>query len=334
MAKAFQAKKQHLRRMATAFSKYFNHLNLKIMSSFIKPNKSKLQNSQHYSLMEAFKTVLAEYNFSAAKLVALITAFLTCFTNEDHWYMQARASEVIARRNVADLLRDKLYTKLFALVRIWLNSGNSVLEAAAEALVRVFRLYAVNTSAQIDAESGQMDNLITDLSTTAMQANIEAIGGKWLFDEMKAAHEEVKSIRLEQGQEESEKVVGALRKARKESDAAYDAILAAIEASVILADNPEPYEAFIRRWNGTLKIYQDMLDRKSGNSTGGTANPDGTGNGSSENENDNDNENNGGTNQGGSGTGTITPGGGDTSGSGDNNNPGGGGGDDTGSDES
>ena len=208
------------------------------MSNFLKPNKSKLQNSQHYSLMEAFKTVLAEANFSAAKIVALINAFLTCFTNEDHWYMQARASEVIARRNVADLLRDKLYTKLFALVRIWLNSGNSTLEAAAEALVRVFRLYAVNTSAQIDAESGQMDNLIIDLSTTAMQTNIETIGGKWLFDEMKAAHEEVKSIRLEQGQEESEKVVGALRNARKESDAAYDAILAYIDASVILAYNP------------------------------------------------------------------------------------------------
>ena len=148
------------------------------MSKFIRPNKVALQNSQHYSLMEAFKTVLAGENFSAAKIVALITAFLSCFTNEDHWYMQARASEVIARRNIADAMRDKLYTKLFALVRIWLNSGNSALEAAAEALVRVFRLYAVNTSAQVDAESGQMDNLINDLSSTAMQTNIQTIGGK------------------------------------------------------------------------------------------------------------------------------------------------------------
>ena len=255
------------------------------MAKFIKPNKVALKNSQHYSLMEAFKTVLNEANFTVAKIVALITTFLTCFSNEDHWFMQARASEVIARRDAADKLRDKLYTKLFTLVRLWRDSGNTQLEAAAEALVKVFHLYAVNTSAQIDAETGQMDNLITDLSTTAMQANIETIGGKWLFDEMKAAHEEVKSIRLEQGNEESEKVAGALRKARKESDAAYDAILAAIEAFATIADDPTPYEAFIRKWNGTLKIYQDMLDRKSGNSTGGTANPDGTGGNGNENEN-------------------------------------------------
>ena len=65
----------------------------------------------------------------------------------------ARASEVIACRNDADTTRDKLYTKLYALVRLWRNSGNTAMETAADALVRVFQLYAVNTSAQIDAES-------------------------------------------------------------------------------------------------------------------------------------------------------------------------------------
>ncbi len=67
----------------------------------------------------------------------------------------ARASEVIARRNDADTTRDKLYTKLYALVRLWRNSGNTAMETAADALVRVFQLYAVNTSAQIDAERHQ-----------------------------------------------------------------------------------------------------------------------------------------------------------------------------------
>ena len=38
---------------------------------------------------------------------------------------------------------------------------------------------------------------------------------------------QLKGTLVEQGQEESEKVTGALRKARKETDAAYDAILAA-----------------------------------------------------------------------------------------------------------
>jgi len=247
------------------------------MAKFIRPNKNLLKNAQHYAMLDAFITVFVEAGFTVQKLVSLFAILKSCFSEEDRYYMLARASEIIARRNAADTKRDKLYTKLYALVRLWRNSGNSAFEAAAEALVKVFRLYAVNTSAQIDAESGQMDNLINDLSTAAMQANIETIGGKWLFDEMKAAHEEVKSIRLEQGQEESEKVAGALVKARKACDEAYDNLISAIEAFDTIADDPAPYEAFILKWNGTLKIYQDMLDRKSGGSTAGTANPDGNG---------------------------------------------------------
>ena len=112
---------------------------------------------------------------------------------------------------------------------------------------------------------------------------------------------------MEQGQEESEKVTGALRKARKDTDGLYDELTYLIEAFTKTADDPAPYEAFIRKWNGTLKIYQDMLDRKSGNSTGGTANPDGTGGG---NENQNENPSTGGSGQGenpGGGTTPTTP---------------------------
>lgn len=239
------------------------------MAKFIRPVKKNLKNAQHYSLMEAFKTVYGESGLTAAKLAALFSTFNTTFSVEDRYYMLARASEVIARRNAADLLRDKLYTKLYALERVWLDCGNPTMEAAAEAMDKVFKLYSVKTSAQIDEESGQLDNLITDLSTQAQLANIETVGGTWLFEQMVAAHEEVKTIRLEQGVEESEKVAGALKAARKACDEAYDALINAIEAFSIIADDPAPYEAFIKKWNGTLKIYQDMLDRKSGTSSGG-----------------------------------------------------------------
>jgi hypothetical protein len=54
----------------------------------------------------------------------------------------------------AGRLRHRVYRgRLYALVRLWRNSGNTAMETAADALVRVFQLYTVNTSAQIDAES-------------------------------------------------------------------------------------------------------------------------------------------------------------------------------------
>ena len=294
------------------------------MAEFLRPSKRSLKNAQHYELIDAFITVLVAAGFSAAKIVALVSQLRTVFSEEDRWYMVARASEIIAQREAADKKRDNFYSRLFAIIRAWAGSGMAGLDAAATAVIKPFNLYKVKTGAQIDEESGQLDNLITDLSTTEMQAHLSTLGVTWLYQQMVAAHQETKSYRLEQGVEESEKVAGALVKARQACDKVYDELTYLIEAFAKTADDPTPYEAFIRKWNGTLKIYQDMLDRKSGGSTAGTANPDGTG------SNDNDNPSTGGSGQGeNGGTGTTTPTNPDTpsdpgTGGGSNDNPGGG----------
>ena len=232
------------------------------MKKFIRIVKKNLQKGQHYSLMDAFKTMLAETNFTNGRLAALIATFHERFGKEDLWFAYARTSEVIARRRAADNRRDKFYSKLYALVRVWYESEVPEKEQAATALRKVFKQYKLNVADQLDAESGGLEIIIEVLSTDEMQAHIQTLGGKWLFDEMKASHESFKLLRMEQAEEESKKVVGALVKARKACDAAYDDIIRTIEAAAIVADDPAPYEAFIKRWNGALKNYSDILSRK------------------------------------------------------------------------
>ena len=172
-------------------------------------------------------------------------------------------------------------------IQVWDGSGDPTKDAAAKLLRKDFDLYKVQTKAQLEVESGQMSNLITDLLLPDRQAAIAALGAEYLFNEMKAAHELVQSLRLEEGLEQSEKAGGALAKARKECDRIYDELTYMIEAFAVAADDPAPYEAFINRWNGTLKIYQDMLDRKqgtsgsSGDSSGGAEGGSGSSSGSS-----------------------------------------------------
>ena len=298
------------------------------MAKFLRPNRVALMNAQHYEFMDVFITVLVEAGFTAAKIAALLSQLQTAFSEEDRLYMIARASEIIALRDAADKRRDNFYGRVHAVIKAWAGSGVAEMDAAATLLKKVLDLYKLSTSAQLEVESGQMDNVITDLSAANMQAALQTLGIIPLYQAMVTAHQEVKSYRLEQGQEESEKVVGALRNARKECDRLYDEVTYLIEAFQQTADNPEPYEAFIRKWNGTLKIYQDILDRKSGGSTSGTANPDsgsltpdgdssngsssspstgsGTNGSSSGNENQNQNEN--------PGTGDNTGGGSDNGG--------------------
>ncbi len=233
------------------------------MAQFLRPSKRSLTNAQHYEFMDVFITVLTEAGFTAAKIMALLSQLRTAFAEEDRYYMIARASEIIALRDAADKLRDNFYGRVHAVIKAWAGSGIAAMEPSANMLKKVFDLYKVNTSAQVDEESGQLDNLITDLSASDMQSALQTLGVMPLYQTMVEAHQEAKSYRLEQGTEESEKVTGALRKARKDTDGLYDELTYLIEAFTKTADDPAPYEAFIKKWNGTLKIYQDMLDRKS-----------------------------------------------------------------------
>ncbi|MBO7582053.1 MAG: hypothetical protein J6T38_11125 [Bacteroidaceae bacterium] len=284
------------------------------MSDFFRILKTGLKNAQHFSFIHAFITLMDEENWSAAKIVALLQQLKTAFSEEDRWYMVAKASEIIAQRNEADRRRDDKYSRLYALIRAWAGSDDAEFDAAATTLLKPFKLYKVKVNAQLEEETGQMDNLITDISTPAMQAHLATLHATGLFEQMCQANEEVKTLRREQGVEMSEKVVGALRSARKNCDQLYDGILDLIEAFAMTAEDPAPYEAFIKKWNGTLKIYQDMLDRKSGTSS------------SSSSSSGSSSSNSGTSQQGGTNTEPATepttePGDGGENGGGENTNP-------------
>lgn len=286
--------------------------------------KVRLKNAQHFAFIQAFITALTACGFTAQRIVNALAALSGAFAVEDRYYMKVRASEIVAQREAADVKRDRFYTRLHRLVQAWAGSGMAVLDAAATALIAVFNLYKVKVNAQMDEETGQLENLITDLSTPEMLANIEAINGTYLFQQMKDGQDEVKALRLEQGAEESEKVYGALASARKECDRLYDETVAVIEGASLFADDPTAYEAFIKQWNGTVKLYQDMLGRKqNGDDNGG-------GSGSGSPSGSGDGVNGGGSSDGGD-TPTPTPDptpspsdSGDSGDSGNSGNPGGG----------
>ena len=294
--------------------------------------KVRLKNAQHFAFIQAFITALTACGFTAQRIVSALTALSGAFGVEDQYYMKVRASDIVAQREAADTKRDRFYTRLHRLVQAWAGSGMAVLDAAATALIAVFNLYKVKINAQMDEETGQLENLITDLSTPEMLAKIEAINGTYLFQQMKEGQDEVKALRLEQGAEESEKVYGALASARKECDRLYDETVAIIEGAALFADDPTAYEAFIKQWNGTVKLYQDMLDRKqNGKDEDGSGSSSPSGNNSLSGSGSGSGS---GSEQGG-GTGTVTPGGDDNgggsgSGSGDAGSGDNGGGDNSG----
>ena len=274
--------------------------------------KGKLKNAQHFAFIQAFISALEADGFTAVRIVSKLSELRSAFAIEDHYYMQVRASEIVAQRAEADERRDRFYGRLHRLVMAWVGSGREQFDEAATALNRIFKLYKVNVSAQMDEETGALENLITDLSTPQMQAHLATIDGTYLYQHMSEAQNQVKTLRMEQGVEESQKVYGALAAARKACDALYDELCVIINGASSFADDPTAYDTFIRKWNGTIKLYQDMLDRKQGGS--GNSGSSGSAGGSGTLTPPADTGGSGST--GGSGTGSGTGSGGSGTGSG------------------
>lgn len=230
------------------------------MERFRNIYKRDMTNAKHFAFIEAFVAALEAKNFTAQKIVAALEIMRARFAVEKQWYMRVRASETIAQRKAANKRRNRYYARLHHLVKAWKGSEMQLLDEAASEIIKVFQLYRLNVNSQLDEETGHLDNLIGDLSTDEMQAHIATLSGTFLYQQMAEANELVKSLRLEEGVEVSEKVPGALASARKDCDAAYDNLCTLIEAAALLADDTAPYEQFIREWNGTIKIYQEVLD--------------------------------------------------------------------------
>ena len=141
------------------------------MATFQKIYKPDLKNAQHFAFIQAFITAMTAAGFTAQKIAAKLAQLVTAFGVEDRYYMQIRASEIVAQRAAADARRDRYYGRLHRLVQVWAGSGMALLDEAATALERVFKLYKVNVSAQMDEETGALENLITDLSTPRSWGN-------------------------------------------------------------------------------------------------------------------------------------------------------------------
>lgn len=253
------------------------------MQKFYTLDKSKLTNGQHFSFMTAFVQDIQKIEDAPVKMKTVINAMAAAQAEEDKYLKMAQGSLLTGKIREADELRDNSYRKLRDIVKVWAGSGMEPQATAAEALNKVINTYRLNITAQMDEESGLMANLLTDISTTEMQANVTSIGAANLVANMKQGNEQVVALLKQRDEEKSGKVVGALRQARLNSDKAYANVVEAVEAFNYTVGG---YDEVITKWNATIDRYQDMLNRKTGSTKVNTSSAgDGTGSGATDDTN-------------------------------------------------
>lgn len=273
-------------------------------------DKSRLRYGAHFSVMTSFGEKAAPLAESESMLTAAYNAFKSALDYEDAAIKIARASEYSDQILKEDTKRDRLYNNGKATVEMWVALGIEPMATAAQAVLKEYNNYKVNTTAQYDQETGLMLNFLQPFETAAMKEKLQTLGLTAVFEQMKIANEAVRSLISQRGDERAANAAFDIKKARQATDAAYDKLVERINALQVL-DETGKYNAFIAWWSQEVaRIKQQILNANANLNPNANPNPNGNGNDNpnpNPNPNVNPNPNEGGNGNEGGGSSTGDP---------------------------
>ena len=136
---------------------------------------------------------------------------------------------------------------------------------AAKILNQHIKDYRINVKAQLDKETGLLQNFIADLQEKYAE-QVETLSLTALVTKMQAANEKVNELIQQRADEYAMRTVGATKQARVKVDEAYRNLILVINAYMLMEDDNADYIAFAKHQNEEIKrIKQQVLGQTSGN---------------------------------------------------------------------
>lgn len=176
---------------------------------------------------------------------------------EDKNYVISQKSLLTKRIVEADRQRDQMFMGYRSAVYGFLRSPDKAMAEAAERLWAHLTDYRISTSWQFDRETAAIANLLKDCETK-YAADVTKLNVKAYVDALKAANEKVDELLLTRTTDRSAQAYGALRNARRASDAAYIRMVKVVNALAILHNDTAKCDDFIKFMNAEIKHYKEQ----------------------------------------------------------------------------
>ena len=251
------------------------------------------------------------------KVEAVYTPFVTGVTAVDDAYKQSRASDYTQKIADEDMRRDNLYKLLVTYLKTYLKFTFDAEKKEAASLVwNIVRKYNVDVAENYSEESGKLQQMLQELETNYQaEQRINTLGLQTLIAQLKAANEQVRTLMGYRNDERMQIEKAALANARENADQAYRDLVLALNASVVMDENPTRFDELISQVNELIKYYRLYVVPKAGKkdedeseeggnasnsgNAGDTGNASNTGNAGGTGDTGDTGENNGGSSSGG-----------------------------------
>ena len=219
----------------------------------------RMNNGAHFGFIQTVCERIEKETTITANPIAKAAAdgLKAALKEEDAWLAVSRKSDLTEEIMAADSERDALYMGYRAAVNAFLRSPDTGMAAASERLWAHLTDYRISTGWQFDRETAAIANLLKDCETK-YAADVDKLGVKAYVDALKTANEKVDELLLTRTTDRGEQAAGALRAARRASDAAYIRLVKVVNALAILHNDTAKCDAFIKFMNAEIKHYREQ----------------------------------------------------------------------------
>ncbi len=273
-------------------------------------NLTRMNNGAHFTYVSNIVArALADTTVASGKSAVLVADLKMAVAQEDAALKISQKSLITDEITKADDDRDTYYMGYKASVKAFLSMPEPEKMQAAKVLWQHIKDYKISVHEQMDKETGLLINFIDDLEQK-YAAEVVILGLNSYVTSMKEANERVRSLTLQRTNERMNIVVGALKNARKATDAAYRDLVKMVN-SLAVVNGVDEYLSFIDYTNTEITHFKrEVLGQKSSSSSSSS------GSGSSSSGDGGSSSGSGSSSSGGSGSSSGNDGGGDSSSSG------------------
>ena len=220
----------------------------------------RMNNGAHFGFIQTVSERIEKETTITANPIAKAAAdaLKAALKEEDAWLATSRKSDLTEEIMAADSERDALYTGYRAAVKGFLRASTPEKAKAAATLWNNLTAHRINPNMQLERETFLIVNL-TDDCDKKYAAEVQKLGLKPYVEALKAANEKVKQLLDDRNNSRVAQSAGALRAARRASDAAYLWLARVVNSLVVLDNGTAKCDAFIDYMNVLIKRYKEQV---------------------------------------------------------------------------
>lgn len=218
---------------------------------------SRLRNEEHFQFFTSFRDLVLVFTAQALKIEALFTLFQMAYANE------LTSLDVIRKNAISDDLvdaddeRDSVFRGMCDAVKSALNHFSSDIRIAAKRLQAVLDTYGNLAIKPYDAETGGLNSLINDFTTT-YAIDVATVGLTEWVTELLAKNKAFDDLKNNRYSDEAAKTILRMKQERVKTDAIYRQITERINALVVV-EGDAAYAGFVNELNKRIEGYENTI---------------------------------------------------------------------------